>query len=1045
MLLFIKSAFARIKKTFGRFLSLLLIVGLGLGFFAGVRSTSTDMLITADDYFDKSKLFQYDIVSTYGLNDDDIESIKKLSHADYVVGSYRHDTIINSKVYRFHAIENDVNKVTLKSGRMPNSTNECLVEDGVFKLGQKISIDKTDNINGTEFEVVGTITSPMYIGVEKGITNIGNGKLNSFIYILKDAFTMDYYTDCYILNNDVLDTMSYSDEYDKKIEPLESELKDLKPIRETLRYEEILEKAYNEINKQEDKINKLEQENRKKLDDGLKQINKGKREIKNGKYKLEQGRRELEQKKKDTYKELDDTKIKLDNGQKLLNQKEQEFLKTKDATQKQLNEGKEQLKVLKKTCDDLLKQIESLEQLDPNNPQLPVLKEQYNTLIKTYDDKNKEILGAEKALTDAENKIKEEKEKIKNGYSELENGRKTADSEFAKAEKKLEENRILISKNESKLKKEEKKYNNSLKEFNDKIKDAKDKIEDAKEEVNKLKKPVWYLQDRTDLTAYTDFKNDALRVDNIAKVFPVFFLLVAALVCLNTMTRMVEEERTEVGLYKALGYSNYKIISNFFSYVTIATLLGGVIGLLLGYNIFPKAIYSIYSFTYSLPDLIIKINPVQFTVIILISLTITLSVTWYSCFRELKENPASLLRPKAPKNGKKVLLEHIPFIWNRLNFSAKITVRNLFRYKKRIFMTILGISGCTALTLTGFGLRDGISKIIEKQYTDLFKYDMFVAINSDSSSADDYDDLTYTLSQNNIKDPMYVYQELYNFKAENKKHDFFLITPKDTKMLDEYIVLQDRKTKKKIPLDDTGAIITEKMASLLNVKVGDNIKITNSDNKLAIIRVSGIVENYTYHFVYLTENYYKKVMGEEPDYNLVYADLKDDSLNKDDIATSLIESDKFINPTFTSSTIKTFDSMIISLNRIVLVILISSSLLALIVLYNLTNINILERKRELATLKVLGFYDKEVSEYIYRETIILTIFGIFAGLVLGVFLHRFVMDTAEMDFIMFLKEIRPESYVYASLITLLFSFIVAIITHFKLKKINMVDSLKSVE
>ena len=547
--------------------------------------------------------------------------------------------------------------------------------------------------------------------------------------------------------------------------------------------------------------------------------------------------------------------------------------------------------------------------------------------------------------------------------------------------------------------------------------------------------------DRTDNANYSDFKNDALRVDAIAKVFPVFFLLVAALVCLNTMSRMVEEERTQIGIFKALGYSNFKIMFCYIFYVSIATLLGGIIGLMIGYQVLPRTIYGIYSFTYYLPDIIIYINPIHFTLIILIALILTNLVTMFSCYRELSEVPASLLRPKAPKAGKKVFLERINFIWKRIKFSCKVTIRNLFRYKKRIFMTVIGIAGCTALMLTGFGLKDSITDMIDIQFGNIFKYDDVLVLDKEIQTIDS--NLDSLLIKNNLVDPLLIKQEMYSFKANSKNHDFYIFVASDADLLKKYISLRNSDTQKELSLSDDGVIITEKMAELLNLKIGDYVEARNSSNELILLKVSGVTENYIYHYAYMTPQYYEEVFNEDISYNAIMSNVT--SSHHDEISTALIDSNRFVNVTFIADNMDKFNNMVDSLNKIVFVILIAACMLAFIVLYNLTNINIRERIREIATLKVLGFYDREVSNYVYREIFILTLIGIGCGLFLGVFLHKFVMITAEMDFIMFKRGINVSSYILATLVTILFSIIVLITTYFKLKKVDMIESLKSVE
>ena len=1044
MYLFLKNSLVKIKKSFGRFLSLFFIVALGLGFFVGVRSTSENMLLTADKYYDDTKLYDYKIASTYGLTEDDITSLKNLNSVKDVIGSYSIDSLVGSEVYRFHALEDKVNLIDLKKGRLPKKNNECLAENKEYKIGDIITLNKPNEyLKENSFKVVGLVETPMYISTEKGLTSIGNGKLRSFFFIKKDAFKMDYFTDAYIIGKNTKEALSYDKEYDKRLEPILKDLKKIKPIRETLRYEEVLEDATKEIDKHENKLKQEEKINRDKLGQGKAKIEEAKIKISKGFKEIENGKTELAKKEQEGYEKINQSKeLLLENGKKY-NEQLNYYNTNKDKISNQVTEGKTNLEVLKTNLDNLNNQIEMIEQNNPNDPSLPVLKEQYQTLLEKYNAGQKEIEQGEKFLNETPIGLEKFKTELDKGKANLEINEKKLKDTIAENKQKLEKSEKELIKSQNELNQNEKLYEKNLTKFNEEINKIYDKINIEKNKLNDLPKPIWYLLDRTDAPGYTDFKNDALRVENIAKIFPIFFLLVAALVCINTMTRMVEEDRTEIGVFKALGYKNCEIIIQYFMYVICATLVGGIFGLLFGYNLIPRAIYSIYTFTYDLPKLVIKIDALKFCGILLSALVLTMSVTWYACHKELKEVPANLLRPKPPKNGKKVVLEKINFIWKRINFSGKVTLRNIFRYKKRIFMTVIGIAGCTALTLTGFGLKDSISTIGKKQYENLFTYDVLTVL-ADKDDRD-YSKITNSLKNNNIVNPIYVSQKLYNFKTDNKQHDFYLIVTKNNDELAKYVNLQDRKSKEKIKLNNDGAVITEKMATLLNAKVGDNIKIRNTDNELFLIKVADITENYTYHYVYMTEEYFKKISDKEVDYNIAYAKLKNDKVNYDKISTNLIDSKEFLNVNYTKDVIDDFSVMITSLNKIVFVILVASCLLALVVLYNLTIINIIERKRELATLKVLGFYDNEVSSYVYRETFLLTLIGIVVGLFLGVFLHRFVIIEAETDFILFIKEIKPLSYLYAILITLFFTAIIAVITHFKLKKIDMIESLKSVE
>lgn len=1038
MKLLFKETLRKIKLSISRFLSIFFIVGLGVGFFAGIRGTSYDMLLTNDNYYDKNKLMDYKVISTYGLGEDEISELSKLKNIKTLVATYSTDALDGSKVVRVHALEEEINNVVLKSGRMPKNSSECLAESTFYNVGDKIQLtgnNISEKIKETTLEVVGTIESPLYIGLEKGSTMIGNGKLERYIYIQQESFTMDVYTEVYLISNQTVEVNAYNEEYNEKLQPLTDELNKVSELLKTKQYEDLLKELTREIDDAEAEVNR-------EKNNGLIKLNNTKETLDNKKQQINTGFKEIENKKVLLDKEIKQAKENLANAQTELSNQEllyqqalDDYNSNKDNYILQLDQTRQQLEQLRLNVNMLKSQLDSCTvDCQGLENQYTSLKNQYDDSLLLFQTKETEFLNKGISLEEKGNFLENQKQELIL-QQEMINQNEKDTLELLETKYK----QLLMSK--SQLEDAYNSYNYNYQIFINEITNAEENIKSKRDELKNIPKPTWYLMDRTENANYTDFKNDALRIDAIAKVFPVFFLLVAALVCLNTMSRMVEEERTQIGTFKALGYSNSKIIFSYIFYVSIATLFGGISGLLIGYQVLPRTIYGIYSFIYNLPEIIIYINPIYFILIILISLVLTNLVTIFSCYKELREVPAALLRPKSPKSGKKVLLEKIPFIWSKINFSGKVTIRNLFRYKKRIFMTIIGIAGCTALMLTGFGLKDSITDMIDLQFEEIFDYDAVLVLNEKVNRIDnDLDDL---LQKNNIKNPMLIKQELYSFNANNKKNDFYVFVTSDSDLMNSYINLQDRTSKKSIKLSDDGVIVTEKMANSLKLKVGDFIEARNSSNELVMLKVKDITENYIYHYVYMTPKYYEKVFGEKISYNAVMCDIDSDNHNK--ISTDLIDSSKFINVTFVDDNMERFNNMVDSLNKIVLVILIASCLLAFVVLYNLTNINIRERIREIATLKVLGFYDREVSNYVYREIIILTLIGIGFGLVLGIYLHKFVMLTAELDFIMFKRGINLSSYILAVIVTIIFSFIVQITTYFKLKKIDMIESLKSVE
>ncbi len=1018
MKLLFKNAFSKIKKAKGRFLSLLLITALGVGFFAGLRETAPNMLSTADSYYDKHKLMDFKITSTMGLTDDDISSLKQLKNVETIVPSFSLDVLLKGEAIRLHAIEK-VNTFEIIEGRIPIKNNECLAESNHFKVGDKIKIDyekKDIYLKNDEYIVVGTVNSVMYISDEKGISNVGNGKLTSYLFIPKNNFLMEYYTEAYIIAKNTTKVNSYSDAYQIFFRELERELDHLKPIRETKRYEEILEKAANEIIKIETKINDEEKKGRKKL----KEV---KKELDSSQIKIEQG-----------YEKLKQSKLELDN---LFQEKEsliavgfENLQHGQEKYQQGLKEANIEESQLSLYIDELQTQIDNLEvylsTLEPTEEgyletQEKLLESQviYNNLVKLNLRKRQLELSEQELIN---NQIHLQKEKDK-AYQQLE----ISQQELDEKQQVLEEGYL--------------EYHQSQEKLEAKIKEANREINEAKEELDKIEKPVWYLLNRTDNGGYVNFKEDAIKVEAIAKIFPLFFIIIVYLISLNTMTRMIEEERTELGLLLSLGYNKKSIINSYLFYVLVATILGLTFGLMIGYNVIPRIIYSVYTSTYIMPSIKILVKPWPFTFVVIVTLTLMLVVTLLTCLKELKDYPSNLLRPKAPKKGKKVMLERIPIIWKRLSFIWKVTVRNMFRYKKRIVMTVLGIAGCTALLLTGFGLKDGIGSIVPLQYGKIIKYDALLVMDKKEENNDNA--LIKNPEKKGIKSSIPINQELYTFKAQGKNHDVFLVTTFNRNQFKNYLKLEKVSDTKEVIVSDYGVVITEKMAQLLNVTKGQSIKIWNSDNQLYILYVSDIVKNYTLHYLYISDVYYEKVFEKKVKYNAILANL--DKVNHDTLAKQLKEEDHVLTTNYTSDNIKTFSKIINGLNKIVYLIVGASCLLAFIVLYNLTTININERIREIATLKVLGFYDNEVSGYVYRETFMLTLIGILVGFFLGIILHRFVILTAETDSILFLKEIKGLSYLYAFLITILFTVIVQTFTYFKLKKVDMIDSLKSVE
>lgn len=587
---------------------------------------------------------------------------------------------------------------------------------------------------------------------------------------------------------------------------------------------------------------------------------------------------------------------------------------------------------------------------------------------------------------------------------------------------------------------------NQLKAAGEELEKLRQELEKAKKSIESLSKPKWYVLDRNSHYSFVDYGSAADRMSNIAKVFPVFFFIVAALVCLTTMTRMVDEQREIIGTMKALGYNKLSIASKYILYALLASISGGIFGAAVGMIIFPTVVYNAWAIMYAMPS--VRIQPdIQLAATAIGVVTgITLIATISSCISSLRSTPAELMRPKPPANGKTILLEKVGFIWKHLSFTMKVTFRNIFRYKKRFLMTILGIGGCTALLVSGYGISDSINHIVDIQYGQIYKYDALVELESDADANNANSVLKKVNETNNVKKATLVSKKtgLYTDTGEDKSVTLFVA--EDTKNIAEFVGFRNRQSGKKLFLKDNGAIISEKLARDKKIKVGDYFSVDNGDGKKKNIKITGIMENYVGHFLYMSKSYYQSVYGSRPEDTTILVTLKNTG-NKQEtsLGNKLLKLDGIDSVTFYTGVAANFSKTIGSLDTITLVLTISAGMLAFVVLYNLSNINITERIREIATIKVLGFYDNEVSAYVYRENLILTLIGSLFGLLLGIWLHGMIMDLAELDTVMFGRNIEPMSFVISVLITLGFAIIVNIVMYFKLQKVKMVESLKSVE
>lgn len=1050
-----------------RFISIMLMALLGVGFFAGLVASGPDMRDSLDKFLDDTNTYDINIVSTLGLTNEDVDEIKKIKNTENVHGIYSKDISFKTddKEFIFKAIEysEKINTPILLDGKLPENNNECVVEqdfliDSGFKIGDNIKIDEDDELKANSFKIVGSVKSPIYVSMERGTTSLGDGTIDYYLYLNKDVFDMDYYPNIYLNVNSAKIEKITTNKYNELVENVYKDIENIKEERETQRYNNIKEEASEKLQESIDEYEKGKKEGEEELKKAKDKIEDSEKEIKNAENELVTGKTKAK-------KEISNAKTEISSSENKLKKSEKEYeegLEKYSKGVKEYNSNKSKLESSLDVLNDNLKKLKDLkEEIEKqialiedeikngnleNEDKLVLLKNQLSDLNsnikKIESNKNKinnELSSAEKELNKTKKALDSAKKEIDNGYKELEKGKKELSSresslnnQFAKAEKEIEDGKKEIEDAKETLEKEEKK-------FNEEIKDAEKEIEDAKEDIEGIKEGKWYIFDREDDTGFSSFIDSINSMNNIATLFPIIFYLVAILISSTSMSRMVEEERGDIGTLKALGYSNLRIINKYIAYSLLSTVLGGIIGMFIGFILIPTVVWENYSIIYYLPEFYPKLRfsyGILGTVIAVICIT---GSTVHSAYKELKDEPSSLMRPKSPKMGKKVILEKIPFIWKRLNFSSKTTVRNVFRYKKRALMTIIGISGCTALILAGFGLRDSIKDIAEYQYGRVFEYDLVVSLNKED------EELVNLVKNSDIVESVSLTDSLSgSISAEGIKRDTSIIVVENTEDFKNIANLRDIDSGNIIDLSNEGVLISDKLASLLEIEKGENITLTDSDNNEFEYKVLGIVENYIGHYVYINKDLYE---SKENDFNIntLFIKYKEGNNDNEAFEEMLLDDNSVTSITVVENSLEHVRDLLKSLDLVVMILIVSSALLAFVVLYNLANVNISERVREIATLKVLGFYDKEVDNYINRESIILTCIGIAIGLIAGVFLTGFVISTCETENMRFARNILLHSYIYSILITSVFSIIVNFATHFVLKKINMVESLKSIE
>ena len=1018
-----KDFLMEIRRSLGRFLSIFFIVAIGVAFFSGIRSAEPDMRISGDSYFDKQKLMDIKVVSTLGLTEDDVNALLDLDGIEEVEHGYSVDALctVNDSKTAIHimSMQDTMNKLVLEDGKMPENSSECVadiafLEESGYEIGDTITFtsgndsDLNETLVNTTFKITGAVSSPQYISFSRGNTTIGTGHVNGFICVNEDAFDMDVYTELYVRVKDAQAATEFTKAYDDIISGAKDEIEGIKEERQTARYNDVVNDATVKLEDARKELEDGKKEAETELSKALSELENGKREISDGWAKINEGQREI------------------DNNRNDLNSKKA-----------QIEEGLQALPVAKEQLDGGYASLEEAKQ------QLEQLKASGMADEQTIAAMEAGIAQKENELNAAYSQYEANKAQLTEGKAAVENGLLTLNEKEAELEEA--KNKLYTSQND--LDKGYDEYYKAKKEADNKIADGEEKIKEAEEEIDKIENAKWYIDDRSDLPEHGTYGENADRMKAIGKVFPVLFFLVAALISLTTMTRMVEDERVQIGTLKALGYSRRAIAGKYLGYAGLATLGGSIAGVLIGEKVLPFIIIFAYGIMFPyVHEIIIPYNLYYGLLAGAAAFGCTMLATYFSCNKEMKEQAAQLMRPPSPKQGKRVFMERITFVWKHLSFIWKATVRNLIRYKKRFFMTVFGIGGCMALLLVGFGLEDSISNIAVLQFKEIQKYDASVILEGDATKdekAEVKDILDKDVRVENTIETL-----LKNITIKNKtfKRDAYLNVPSNKEDFEKFVSFRDRTTGREYDFNDKGVILTEKTADMLNVKAGDTVTVKDDIKGEIEVKVSAVCENYLGHFMYMTPGLYNELYGKEPEFNSVYYSMKDDQKEyMEEVGENVLKSDGALSISYTDSLKEQIDSMLGSLDIVIVVLVISAGMLAFVVLYNLNNINITERQRELATLKVLGFYDKEVAAYVYRENIILSVIGALFGCILGRFLHGFVIQTVEVESAMFGRNIDFTSFVYGFVITMGFSVFVNLVMYFKLKKIDMVESLKSVE
>lgn len=1053
-----------IVKSFGRYIAIVLIIALGSGIFVGLLMSKTDMVATGQAYMDAQNMFDLRLICNYGWTEKYVEEFSKFDGIEDAEGMLSFDFIArlsdteNDSVYRFHSISEKVNQNALRAGRMPTNKNECLADGYLCDnsiIGKKIIIspendeDSLDSLLCREFTIVGLTSSPLYMDMNRGTTAIGSGSIENYFFVLEDAFDTDYYTEIHVTLAESFPV--YSDEYnsflDMYIEQIEPEAEKLAGQR----FRDVKKEAEDEYA------------------EGYQEYLDGVKEYEEGKLEAEQELADALQELQDAEKELEDNRRKLikagddiEAGEEAIAAGREELKRQADLCRSSLETINSQIPqvegILGQFGDpaslaaavESAKSVVSAAQSALENAQTDEEREQFQGELETalslknqaeaaYGSYSKTAAGLQalkdnKATLEAaliripqeQHNLEVQGAKLKTAYDTLMSNW----TKFHEGEKELEE--AWVEYEDAKIEVAE-----ELAEAVEELNDAKQELADARQEIDDLEEADLIILERSSNVGYNNLDSSSDIVAGVSKVIPVFFLLVASLVCITTMTRMIDEERTQIGTLKALGYSNWAIIGKYMAYSGSGALLGCAIGIFAGCTIFPMIIWEAYKIMlYIQPNIVLTIDWSLSLTVMAVYTAVMLFVTWYCCRRTLTEEPAELIRPKAPDAGKKILLERLPF-WHKISFLNKVMVRNIFRYRQRLAMMLVGIGGCTALLVTGFGLRDSLINIVDFQFRDITKFDLEVYFQDEITPQvqgmflDIVDDSEYLLFHQSSVELEY---------GDVVKEIYMVSSFRDT---DNFIDMHYDGVQVRLP-GENEIVLSVGMAEMLDLDVGDQVLIRNSDMESMALTVSGIYENHVYNYCFVSPETIRLHWGALPERQMAFVKLNE-GVDPYSISAELTDMKGVMNVTVSKDVANMVGSMMEALDLVIILIVFCAGLLSVTVLYNLTNININERIREIATIKVLGFRAGETAAYVFKENMTLTVVGSFFGLALGKLLLDFVMTQIKIDMVWFKTMISNESYWIAIALTLLSAIMVNFVFYFKLQKINMAEALKSVE